>query len=45
MPIHINANDLNKYDKNRVCEIEEIYHGWILYAYFQKKEKIKFDTF
>jgi hypothetical protein len=32
--IHINPNDLGNYDKNRICEVEELYTDWRLYEYF-----------
>lgn len=33
------------YDKNRICEVEEIYTDWILYEYYHKSEKLKLDHF
>ena len=43
--IYLNPNDIPKYDKNRICEVEELYTDWRLYEYFQKSEKVTIDEF
>ena len=43
--IHLNPNDIASYDKNRLCEVEELYTDWKLFEYFQKPEKVRIDEF
>jgi len=39
------SNAIEKYDKERICEIEEIYSDWVLFEYFHNINKKRIDLF
>jgi hypothetical protein len=45
IPLEIDFYDLPNFNKNRICEVEEIHHEWVPYKYFEKKEKVELDVF
>ncbi|KRX05854.1 hypothetical protein PPERSA_03791 [Pseudocohnilembus persalinus] len=45
VPLQLDPNEIGNYDKNRICEIEELYTDWTLYEYYHRQEKIKLDHF
>ncbi|KAL4445277.1 hypothetical protein ABPG74_022090 [Tetrahymena malaccensis] len=45
VPIYIDPNKIDNYEKERICETEEIYSDWVLYEYFHKINKKKIDDF
>ncbi|EGR31188.1 hypothetical protein IMG5_116140 [Ichthyophthirius multifiliis] len=45
IPIDIDSSLIHLYDENRICEIEQIYSGWILYNYFHNNQKCRLDFF
>jgi hypothetical protein len=45
VPIIIDSSKIAKYEKERVCEMEEIYTDWVLFEYFFNINKKRIDLF
>lgn len=45
IPNEISSNFLDGINKNRICEVEEIYNDWVLYKYFENRRKMEYDFF
>ena len=45
IPKEIQTNFLDGIDRNRICEVEEMHNDWILFKYFENRNKIEFDIF
>ena len=45
IPRELESNFLDGIDRNRICEVEELNADWVLYKYFDKKNKIEYDNF
>jgi len=43
IPKELHSNFLQGIDKNRICEVEEINDEWVLYRYFEGKNKQQYE--
>lgn len=45
IPKHIQTNFLDGIDRNRICELEEMFNEWVTLKYFEGKNKFEYDLF
>jgi len=43
IPKELQSNFLKGIDKNRICEVEEINDEWVLFKYFENKNKMQYE--
>ena len=43
IPKDLQSNFLQGIDKNRICEVEEINDEWVLFKYFEGKNKMQYE--
>ncbi len=43
IPKELHSNFLQGIDKNRICEVEEINDEWVLYKYFESKNRQQYE--